>query len=167
MFRCSHHLKVRFLGTVIILGFLLCFQSFDLNNESPLNLLEEQWLGRERRKLCLIKLEVELHQLSLPPTRYQTRVFQLPLPAIHPSGGGILLETNKIFDKRVLVLCYSRSFFPLGCCLLIATFVMHYLDLVPWHSVWQTACIALLWDRGGESFCMFLNSWFFLLVRGF
>ena len=53
MFRCSHHLKVRFLGTVIILGFLLCFQSFDLNNESPLNLLEEHWLGRERRELCV------------------------------------------------------------------------------------------------------------------
>ena len=45
------------------------------------------------------------------------------------------------------------SFAILGGCLAIASFVMHYLDLVPWHSVWQTACIALLWDGGGESFC--------------
>ena len=37
--------------------------------------------------------------------------FSVPLPAIHPSGGGRLLETNKIFDKRVLVLCYSRWVF--------------------------------------------------------
>ena len=63
--------------------------------------------------MCLVKLELELHQLSLPPTRYQIRVFQLPLPVIHPSGGERLLETSKNFDKVVVgpeqVVCYDGT----------------------------------------------------------
>ena len=163
MFRCSHHLKVRFLGTVIILGFLLCFQSFDLNNESPLNLLEEHWLGRERRELCVWSswswscINSVYLQLDIRSEFFSFLFLQF------------IRQAEENFWKPAKILTKGFwSFAILGGCLAIASFVLHSLDLVPWHLVWQTACIALLWDRGGESFCLFLNSyWFFPLYDQF